>query len=252
MDYYEYFPDSPDSWVTKSAPSRPHWFDRELVSIAGLNRHGKPNLQLVWGGTQVSDKAEDTRLKYHAGWSAREVKGWRYRQGEEWIFTEDIDNLDPSIMVFPDTHQEQLGVPRWIIERWVSPEELEEENRFQVRKEFRETQKVLRDFPREGVYDAYFVVENLQGKFRQVDNDVLSFIRMKWHIEQKPIEEIEKMIEAHDEAEMASMGKREAELWDAALDFDLKLPKEETERREEYWAKRHDYKVELQRMLAMS
>lgn len=251
-DYYEYFPDDPESWTVKEEPSRPEYFDRELIEIAGLNRHGKPHLRLVWGGTQLSDRTEDTkRLKYHAGWSQREVQGWRYRQGDEWVFTENIDDLDPSVMIFPETRQEQLGVPRWIIERWISPEELERQHRFQSRKEFHDTENLLREFPREGVYDAYFVVENLERKFRQVDRDVLHFIKMKWSIEKNP-EVVEQMIDAYEEKEYNDAMRYEEELWAAAKGFDLRLDDEERERREEYWAKHHDYVAEYQRMIAMS
>lgn len=250
-NFYEFRADDPDSWVAKTPPSHPEWFSNELVKIAGLNRHGKPNLRLVWGGSEPSDRTEKARLKYHAGWSSKEVKGWRYKEGDEWAFTEDIDNLDTSIMVFPDTHQYQLGVPRWIVERWVSPEELEWQNRFQTRKEFHDTENLLREFPREGVYDAYFVIENLERKFRQVDMDVIHFLKMKWHYE-KDFETVERMIEAHDEKEFEDMEKAEAELWEAANGFDLKLDIEERERREEYWAHHHDYAAEYQRMVAQT
>jgi hypothetical protein len=199
----------------------------------------------------MSDRSENARLKYHAGWSSKEVKGWRYRKDGEWVFAENIDDLDPSIMVFPDVHQEQLGMPRWVIERWVSPEELEETNRFQNRKEFHDTEKILRDFPREGVYDAYFVVQNSEGKFRQIDRDVLHFIRMKWKFEQDP-ELVERMIADHEAREEELLEKREAELWEAAVNFDLRLPDEVREEREEYWAKHHDYVAEYQRMIAQT
>ena len=246
-DYYEYELENPDGWVTKEQPAKPDWIDGELLSIAGHNRHGQPNLKLVWGGSEKSDRSEHSRLKYHAGFSKREVHGYRFRgEDGEWQFAENIDHLPSTTLTIPDVSQEQLGIPRWVIERWISPEELEHAGRFQTT--WSGAEKLLRDFPREGVYDAYFVIENLQGKFRQLDRDVIAFLKMKWNFDQKSLAEQERIRDAHEEKVYEMEQKREAELWDAALSFDLKLPEEERERRDEYWAKHHDYKY--QEMLA--
>lgn len=207
-----------------------------------MNRHGKPNLRLVWGGTALSEKSADKgRLKYLCGRSPKKLKGYEYND-ENGVrqFVEDINDAPRTAFTIPVMESQQLGLLRWVIEIWTSPESLEAAQRFRNRYLPGEISPILRKFPREGIYDTFFIVENLQEKFRPVDHDVLQVIAAMWKDRQRSFAEREADEQAYEDREAERKAKVEAELDRALLQGDLKLDPEEKERRAEYWAK-HDY-----------
>lgn len=103
---------------------------------------------------------------------------------------------------------------------------------------------VLRSFPREGIYDCFMIVENLQEKYRPVGNDVLQVVQAMWKEREKSFHEREAEELRLEDLEREREEKEEAELDRAMWQGDLKLDKEEKERREEFWAK---YKPENDR-----
>jgi hypothetical protein len=245
---YEYDEKNPDTWKYQELPDVPESFQRQLISIAGLNRHGQPNLRAVKGNEVLDDRTELGGLKYHCGYSKREVAGYKYVENGVWKFTEDVESLSPAIIVFPDVKQEELGLLRYVIERWTSPEELESQSRFSYRYAPGDLTPTLRTFPREGIYDTYFIVQTQGEKFKQLTGDVLDYLRFKWNYDLKSNEEKEVIRAELHERELRARTAEKDERIDAALRGDLTLPKEELERREEYWETRHDYLAEAKRI----
>lgn len=237
---YEYLTDRPETWVYHQPPAFPQWFQDGLTRIAGSNRHGKPHLRLVWGGTCPNDKNEISSLKYLAGHSTGVLQGYDWHKDGDKGWVKDLAQAPENALVFPATKVEPLGLLRWVIEKWTAPEELERQGRFQHRYLPGEMTPVLREFPREGIYDCYQIIENREGRFRHVDKDVLDFIEMRWNYDQKPYHERLADEWAIEDKEIEDKEKKEADLWKAVFDFDLRLDKEEKERREEAWRK-HNY-----------
>jgi hypothetical protein len=239
---FEYLENDQSTWKFQKLPDIPKDFIEELTRIGGLNRFGQPNLRVVKGNEVYSDKFEDkTLLKYHTGWTPMEVSGYRYTEDGQTKFTTCLENIPEDVMVFPDMQQEELGLLRYVIEKWVSPEELEEQHRFTQRYAEGDIEASLREFPREGVYDTYFIVNNAKGGFKKLGTEVLTYIKFRWFFEQKPFEEQEAERERLMQEQEANRKKLYEERLDAAIAGDIKLPKEEVERREWYWAALHDY-----------
>jgi hypothetical protein len=245
---FEYIEGDESTWRRFTPPHLPSWVNDELIKIAGLNRHGQPNLRCVWAADMESDRTEFKQLKYSCGYSPTQVSGYKYQIDGVWHFTETIEEIDPSVFLLPSIHREELGLPRFVIEQWISPEELERQGRYQHRYDGNDLHPTLRKFPREGIYDLYLIVENAAGLFRQVDRDVANFVKMKWNYDFKPFEDREADKDRIDAQNEVARRERQAEIWDAANFFDMKLPKDEKERRDHYWATLHDYQAEAERL----
>jgi hypothetical protein len=241
---YEYLANDRSTWRVHRAPEFPHWFQEALNRIGGMNRHGKPNLRLVWGGTCESEKAaEKGRLKYLCGMSPQNLVGYEYVLDGERHQVKTIEEAPANAMIAPVTQRDQLGLLRWIIEVWTSPEALEASQRFTQSYLPGEIKPILREFPREGVYDVLFVVANREDKYRSVGNDLLEVVQAMWKERQRPFDELEANVAKHESNETDRIAKEEAEFDRAMWQGDLKLDKEEKERRAEYWAK-HDYSLD--------
>lgn len=192
----------------------------------------------------MSDRTHEPMLKYSVGLAPQKIQGWNYLEDGEWKFVADMADVPEGAMVAPATKTEELGLLRWVIEKWVSPEELEANDRFQNRFLPGDVTPVLREFPRAGVYDCFLIIQNLEGKFRQPGKDILEYITLKWKFEQKSTAERERVLAEQEAQEAALRAKEDEEMWERAWDGDLKLDPEERERRAEYWAKLHDYQRE--------
>lgn len=234
---YEYIEDRPETWTYRTPPAFPREFQDGLIRIAGLNRHGQPVLKLVWGGTAVSDKSDKYSLKYLAGYSSGVLQGYNCYKDGETTFVTDLADAPENSLVVPATKSEPLGLLRWVIEKWVSPEELEKQNRFKSRYLPGELEPVLREFPREGIYDYFMLIETKENKFRHVDEQVLGVVEAYWHYQQKPFDERQADDWKAEDLEKKRLEDKDAEEWRAVWNLDLKLDKEEKERRNEYWAK---------------
>lgn len=250
---FEYLENDQSSWRFQKLPDIPQDFVEELTRLGGLNRFGQPNLRVVKGNEVLNDRAEDQRLlKYHAGWTPMEVSGYVYDQDGQKRFTTRLEDIPAHVMVFPSMQQEELGLLRYVIEKWVSPEELENAGRFQRRYAEGDLAPTLREFPREGIYDTYFIVQSADGGFKTLGPEVLMYLRFRWNWEQKSYAEQEKERERLlTEAEEARKKAYEERI-DAAVAGDIKLPKEEIERREWYWAALHDYAQDAERIASTS
>ena len=246
---YEYLENDQSTWTFQKLPDIPNDFVSELTRIGGLNRFGQPNLRVVKGNEVKNDRAEDRQLlKYHAGWTPQEVSGYLYEQNGQRHFTQLLENIPPDVLVWPTMQQEELGLLRYVIERWISPEELADAGRFQRRYDDGDLAPTLREFPREGIYDAYFIVQSADQKFKKLGPEVLDFIKFRWYWENKSFEEQEaERARLLEEKELARKKAYEERI-EGAISGDIRLPQEEIERREWYWRALHDYTNDAQRI----
>jgi hypothetical protein len=246
---FEHDENDASTWRRFSAQEVPSWVQRDLIEIAGLNPHGEPILRCKWAADMVSDRTEKFQLKYSCGYSTAVVNGYKFKTSEgDWQFIEKLEDLPNDVMVLPDVRREELGLPRFVIEKWESPEALDRARRYRQRYAPDELEPTLRAFPRQGLYDLYLIVENLEGHFRPVDKDIINFVKMRFHYEQKPFEVREKDRKEIEKREAKARREHSKEIWKAAANFDLRLPRDEKERRDHYWATLHDYRAEAERL----
>lgn len=228
---FEYLESNPATWRVREAPPLPDWVNDRLVSIAGRHSSGKPNLRCTWGGTAKNESAAFDCLKYSCGFSRQEVAGYEYTKDGETFFTETIEGIDPAIFLIPTIRQpEELGLLRWVIEKLTPPEELERMGRFQKRYADGEIVPTLREFPKEGIYECFFIIETKAGKYHDLDADVMLRVKQMWDFSQLPFaqqETLELEAEAKSMAKKASANK---EIWDNVQD--MKMPDEEKWARE--------------------
>lgn len=234
---FEYCDNDQSTWRYQRLPDITKDFEDELVRIGGINPHGQPVLRVVKGNEAISDRSyEKGQLKYLCGHTPQDVSGYRYQIDGVWQFATNIDDLPENVFVLPAIERQPLGLLRYVIEKWWSPEELEKARRFRTRYGQGDLHPTLREFPRQGLYEPYFIVENAQGAFRKLDKDVLDFIEMKFKYEMRPEADKERDRERTLEAAKIEKEKRREEIWEAAANLDLRLDPEERERREQFWA----------------
>lgn len=226
---FEYLDDDQSTWKVWEAPPKPDWVDSTLVEIAGLNYRGLPRLRCEWGGTLVSDTSEQKVLKYSCGYSPVEVSGYSYVKDGVTHFTKTIEGVDALIIV-PAMYEEELGLLRWVIERWVSPEELRCAHRFEHRTLPGDAAPTLRSFPNEGIYEAFLIVQTPNKKYRALTQDVCRVVKEMWEFSRLPLEQQERLIEKAKRAEVDSRTQAKKDMW-AGLG-DIRLPDEEIDRRQ--------------------
>lgn len=188
QNYYSYKPDDNSAWWVKNPPSRELWFEARLAQIGGYHPNGKVNLRVIWGGTEMNDITERPQLKYMR--TRTIVKGYRYlktdgttgyvAKGQRMTDEEiaEMANREEMVPVRVDHH---FGRLRWIIERYCPPEKLREQGRFTHLHSPVDGTKVLRDFPTEGIYECFFVVQRRNHSYRDLDNEVLTAVEAMWN-----------------------------------------------------------------------
>lgn len=125
------------------APVRPHGFDKQLADIVGLCPTGEPYLRFVWG----------------------------------MDVTEVLDQY--TLRRYPDPNGKFLGLDRWVLEGWQSPDVYNE-------KQWRENEDVLGPFPANGVWDFIATVEDEQGRYMPLGPFALEMARDWRHWRSKP------------------------------------------------------------------
>lgn len=175
-------------------PPKPDWFDEELKKI-GL-RDGQPLFRIVDGQRETHFRAGRQRIKHLLMDGNRPcfipvVKQVFYRENKETKeritysslkeAEEDSDeNLLETIFVTNLVQIKEVGKPCWVIETYISPDEIGEkdwnENRFKFLYKSGIYQKVdlLGEFPKEGMYVYCFPVLDKYGNARspsQIDID---------------------------------------------------------------------------------
>jgi hypothetical protein len=196
--YYEYRPGA-GNWWEKVPPVAPPWFQAELNLLAGYSDRGQPNLRVEWAGNLLHDITEKPQLKYKA---VRVINtGYNYVKTDGSIGSTPSMNLPSDARVPWEFHPKQerieIGRLRWVIEKHVPAHELRELRRFENLHDA-DGVKILRDLPAEGVYDCYFWIQRANGKFRDLDREVLTAIQAMWEYNittseaQKTLDDIER------------------------------------------------------------
>jgi hypothetical protein len=189
--YYEYDPREGGAWWKKDPPPRERWFEASLAQIGGYHPNGKVNLRVVWAGTEMSDIAERPQLKYQR--MSNIIKGYRYERKDgtygylpkgERMSDEEIALCKNREELVPVRVSHAFGRLRWIIERYTPPEKLRAQQRF-TKCHAEDGTKILRDFPQEGIYEAFFVVMRANRKYRDLDNEVLTAVEAMYHFNLK-------------------------------------------------------------------
>jgi len=193
--YYEYEPADGGEWWVKEPPPREKWFEDELVELAGLHDGRKPRLRVVWGGTVMHDMTERPQLKYMRTVRVRDGYYYIRKDGEVGV-TQSIntvtdarvpwrsrllrllgrDDVDDGPEFTPRYRELELGRLRWIVEQYVPPETLKKQGRFAKLHDDKGV-KILRDFPNEGIYDHFFLVQTADRQYRDLDREVLTAVQ---------------------------------------------------------------------------
>lgn len=128
------------------APPLEPWVREELTRIFGLNRYDEPNMKVVWGGNERERKADGRwGLKY---WLPNRSQSVLAPVKANGIWRARIERIE-------------VGLPRWVIERFMPPEKLSLVERLA--------------HPR-GRYIYYYEVEDLQGEYRPVGRDTIEHV----------------------------------------------------------------------------
>lgn len=145
MEPFEYT-DDPKTWTAyPRSPIDLTDFNRKLKERFGTNLFGEANIKCVWGGGEREVKPDGREgLKYFRVFGKPTMK---------W-------NQDTLLFV-ASLEREELGVPRFIIERFVPP--------------FKLASSEWKRFPR-GRYVQYYEVEGLQGRYRVPGDDTIEHI----------------------------------------------------------------------------
>lgn len=176
-DYYTYIAGSGD-WWTKTPPARNLHFERELELLGGKNTFDMPILRVSWGGSLLSDVAFKPTKKYKKLWYG--LTHFTYRDDEgrmRKILRE--DEAPEGKLVLPVYQTLELGRLRWVLEKWQSIEDAVAGGRFNDSKDA-DGNRLFREPPAKGVYNAWFWVETADGGFRDLDNEVLEVIKQMW------------------------------------------------------------------------
>lgn len=118
----EYDLDNPETWIVYPAPPCDESFDRELLAIGGTNPHGEPMLVKRWGATYYSKGA----LVYKIYEGEPTLAGHEFRSPDtgEMVRVKTLAEVPNGLITVPYYESLELGELRWIIERWVSPDDL--------------------------------------------------------------------------------------------------------------------------------
>jgi hypothetical protein len=247
---FEYVPDNQATWTFQKLPDIDPAFQAELTALAGLNPHGQPILRVVKGNEIYHDITETPQLKYLIGFGPMRAARIEYKHDGEFRLAECIEDVPEGAFVTKtNMDREPLGLLRYVIEKWTSPQDLEKEGRF-TRLTDESGKQILREFPREGIYEAYFTVKRDDGSFRPLDALVLEFIKFKWKYEAATSEdERTRLFHVVQTANENKLEMEKNERIAAAIAGDYRLDKEEQERQESFWS-HYDYAEERARGLA--
>jgi hypothetical protein len=244
---YEYDLTNPQSWHNFSAPVLAARIPAELPRVGGKNRRGQPNLRAIWGGKeQVYYEGDEGvmagwHFKYHLCFTPPRIVGFGYHDtgdgyryldsktkrwatvklleaipvGARWepILTpaDDLKVIPATATVYPMMANEEIGKPRWIIERW------------------REAGDLNGAITESGYYHLLTVQKEPinhmtgMGAYREIDTDILETVKGMYHF-------MENTTEAQREA------MREADA--------LKVKEREAKRKEAEW---EDYEEALEK-----
>lgn len=188
----EYDLDTPESWIIYPPPPCDGGFDDELLRIAGLNPHGEPMLRKVWGATHRS-KGE---LTYKLCSTDPVLCGHQFTHPEtgETCEVKTLAEVPAGVLITVPLYEgKELGELRWIIERWVSPEDLEKQGYFNTALQYNVVEnwqmqaEAKREFlamvrAGEDPEKALMKVENQCDRARtfEIDQDLKTYFDSEW------------------------------------------------------------------------
>jgi hypothetical protein len=145
IEPFEYTDDK-ETWIPyPRSPINLTSFNQKLKERFGENLFGKARIKCVWGGGE-------REIKPDGRW------GLKYFR----VFAKPSLNFNEHTLLFVATQErEELGIPRFIIERYKQPSELPPSD--------------WQRFPR-GRYVQYYEVEGLGGKYRVPGDDTIEHI----------------------------------------------------------------------------
>jgi hypothetical protein len=122
---YEFDLNDPDSWAKMPRPTLPESFIKETLKVGGLNKHGQPRFKWVWGGSEeVYIESDGTfpagwYIKYEIGHNEK-IVGYQWRSSitGEMVTVPTHGDVPDGAIAIPVIKREQIGKPRWILERW--------------------------------------------------------------------------------------------------------------------------------------
>jgi len=150
-DPYTFDTARPEDWQNPPAPYLNPRYQHELVSLAGTNIYGEPNLLIEWGGS-----ARETP----AGTGQSELRYW-------------LTTTPPKVMravlargVYRPVHTTtDIGVPRWFVSKWIP------------------AQIAGREWPR-GRYVYFIRVQDAECKYSPFNDFWMEKTREHWHYTQ--------------------------------------------------------------------
>jgi len=189
------------------------WFRRQLEKIAGTNRFGKPNLQMVWGPTHEDPMEVEPQIKYQDFTNGfGRVFGERRFFIEIWRSPEFLKRSNRyKVINDPDMVTEFYFCKACEAEIKCSPEALQvlgsvpncpkcgsSRSRTALIREPGRGQ-LLCEFPTEGCYDYWFRIERKDLTYHPPDREVLEFVRERWKFEQMSQSERDALQQADEE-----------------------------------------------------
>lgn len=227
MEEYEIDDNNPASWKNYPRPYYPSAFDEMLEKACGKNPFGMPNVRVVWGSERMDDVYVRAQLKYRDR-IVRDLKGYSYLDPKtnKKCFVKRHDEVPKEVLlatpVFEDT---EIGVPRWHVEYWASAEELVLRGKFDRQydpnpENLHDTiNPLIRELPSTGIYKDWFCIERKNGKFRNLDKEVVDEIIAMWNYNMTK-SNAEKLadIACDDERKNRNKLRRIAEIWEIDMD----------------------------------
>lgn len=181
--YYEYEPSQGGQWWKKTPPPRNTRFEEALLKLGGTNEFGEPVLRVVWGGTAMSEISAQPRKKYGVLWEG--VTHHYYLDAGKAVKIHDPHLTPKDKIALPGFERLDLGRLRWVVEKWSSAEEVRKLGRCDQRILDDDGKPLFRTVPSKGVYDAFFVIQSLDGKFRDLDMQIFDAVAAMWRYHER-------------------------------------------------------------------
>jgi hypothetical protein len=195
MSRYELDPQHPEMIP---APQMGSHIAKEIEGLLPRNLFGEPQLICEWGMSATCWRNEDPKaIKYVALHHVVKTTTWRRLDpiaGEYETFATRKEAVEAlNIRLLPHLEHKTTrqtiiyGPPRWFVSQWFPAEKIDtrknwDRNRYQTYKNRRGEQvklDALGPYPARGQYREVFMVEGLEGEFRDLDAGVLFEIRRR-------------------------------------------------------------------------
>lgn len=127
----------------------------------------------------MSDVSAVPTKKYKATW--RGITTFKCSIDGQEIFLSHPDQAPLGRIALPVYETFELGRLRWIIEYNENPEDAEKRGRLDQRILDSHGNPVFAKLTSEGLWNFFFCVQTADGKFRDLDREVLEVVKEMWH-----------------------------------------------------------------------